>query len=237
MLRGKEGETIATMQVERLKLNGLSYRSENILFFMNKKEKTLEYRLCDSSNTMVYKFLIKKEEIRKVKINPNNITIDFKTLTIWEPFEENGWKKKAVLHNRTISCQIKLTEEEMAMNIKKIAEMKERKRKREENLEAREDEELTIWFGTKDSSGVTVANDYIYSIFHSIFYFSFLPSGFLKNNQNPRFEWKINFIFAYHSAKLLFWYNICDCTCLFCWFSTVERNLWENLDFTKQRRT
>lgn len=111
---------------------------------MNKKEKKLEYHLFDSSETMVYKFVIKKEEIRKVRISPNSIMIEFKTLRIMEPFEENDWKNKAVLHNRSISCQIKLTDEEMTLNMNKIAEMKERKRRREETFTVREDDESTL---------------------------------------------------------------------------------------------
>lgn len=61
-----------------------------------------------------------------------------------EPFEENGWKNKAILHNQSIFCQIKVNNEEMALNMSKIAEMKERKRRREENFTVRENEELNL---------------------------------------------------------------------------------------------
>ena len=105
---------------------------------MDKISKSLEYQLFDYDLKLAYKFLINRRDVKKVKVTPDNILIEFKKLRVLEAVEGNVWKTKYILKDKWISCLIKFSEEEIRKNMMKIGELKEQRRRRLERLDENE---------------------------------------------------------------------------------------------------
>ena len=61
---------------------GVSYKNDNTDVLMDRLNRQLEFRLYDDQRVLQYRYVIKRKDMKKIKISPNTIEIDFKVLHV-----------------------------------------------------------------------------------------------------------------------------------------------------------